>query len=149
MHFIVNQNDTLMSTPEISEELKSCFIKLCSVALSDCRMNRKEIKILFELGEAQGISRNELAQIFSNPRRVGFVIPDSVPEKIEYLYDFAKMIWNNRKLKSLELDILKKLCIEFQFEAETADEIVHFLIERAKRGTSKSEIFTIIGCNQN
>lgn len=134
-------------TKEIDEKLKSHFIDLFSIALSDNEIDTKELELLYSIGKANGIAQEQIDIVIKNPHKVKTYIPENPIEKIERLYDFAKMVLADGKVDIREVEILKNFCKKFGFIEDNIPELIEFLIEESKKGTSKEEILNIVQQN--
>jgi len=124
----------------IDTELKSHFLNLYSVALSDTQVDEKELEYLFNFGKERGVEKEEIEELILHPDKIVFTIPEDVLKKIEYLYDFARMIWADNKVDEYELTALEKFCKKFGFEKENIEIIMKFLLEEAKSNTDKIDV---------
>lgn len=124
---------------EITTELKSHFLRLYQMAFSDDNFDVLEMQMLYKFAEERKVSKKELDTILLSPYHDSS-IPDSLELKIEYLYDLAVMIWADEKVTNDEITTLKKYCSKFGFLEENLNELTDFLIENAKRSTSKTEL---------
>lgn len=127
----------------ISIELKSHFLRLYQIACADENFDVLEMKLLYKFAQERGIDTAQLNEILTNPvHQMG--IPDSPEKRIEYLYDFAIMIWIDKKVTEDEYNALKKYCKKFEFLDENITEICDFLIDCAKQELPKEEVLTLI-----
>lgn len=123
----------------ITTELKSHFLHLYQLAMVDDDFSPLEWKMLYQFAKERGIEKEELDKILLNP--IGEItIPKTIENKIEYLYDFAKLIWADGKVTDDESNTLKKFCKKFGFLDENIEELTLFLIESAKSGKTKENI---------
>lgn len=129
-----------MEATTISAELKSHFLKLYQIALSDGEFSSLELKVLYEFANERGISNENLDQILLQPIETDNLIPDSVNERLSYLYDFAILIWADNKITSDEMVSLKKYISRFGFLDENIDPLANYLLEAAKANKTKQEI---------
>lgn len=126
-------------TIEISTELKSHFLRLYQIALSDENFSPLEMKQLYEFAKERNISEEELDQILTGP--IGnIIIPKSLNIRIEYLYDLAVMIWADKIITEDEEITLKKYIRKFEFLDENVDALSDYLLESAKQKKSKNLI---------
>lgn len=132
---------------KLNQELESHFLNLYTVALSDSMIDTKELEFLYQFGEERGVSSEKIDEIISNPHKIRFTIPENVFQKIDHLFDFAHMVLADGKIDTREIDIFKKICIKYSFEEENIPDLIEFLIEEAKKGTPKDEIFEIVQNN--
>lgn len=128
-----------MEKTTIPLQLKSHFLRLYQIALSDENFNHMEMQLLYDFAEERGISKTDLDSILTGS--IGEVtIPETLEERIEYLYDFAQMIWADEKITEDEMNAFKKYCKKFEFLDENVDELTEYLLDNAKQKNSLSKI---------
>lgn len=132
----------------MTSELQTHFLNLYSMALADSEFDEKEIAILYRLGEEKGIPKETIDAMLLNPPLSGQLdLPTTLSGKIEYLYDYAKMILADGVVHDDEINTLEKFCIKFQFEEENVPAIAQLLIEAAKNDIPKSELIDFVTQN--
>lgn len=131
----------------LEHTLKSHFLNLYHMALSDTEADTRELEMLYLIGEEKGISRSEIDQAVIGADQIKFTIPETILEKIESLYDFARIAWADGKVDANEKQLLGLFCRKFGFEEVNIPLIVEFLLEEAEKGTDKSDIFKIVNEN--
>ena len=128
-----------MEKTEISLQLKSHFLRLYQIALSDENFNHLEMQLLYKFAEDRNISALELDKILTGS--IGEItIPETLEERIEYLYDFALMIWADQKITEDESNTLKKYCRKFEFLDENVEALSNYLLESAQQNKPTEEI---------
>lgn len=128
-----------MQKTVISMHLKSHFIRLYRMAVTDGDFSPLELKMLYQFAEDRGVPSDELDRILLSPiGKMG--IPETVEERIEYLFDFSRMIWADGIVTEDEIETLKKFCLKFQFKEENVEELSQYLIKSVKDGKGKDEI---------
>ena len=128
-----------MEKTEIPAQLKSHFLRLYQIALSDENFSDIEMQLLYKFAEERNVSSEELDKILTGS--IGEItIPETLEERMEYLYDFAVMIWADQKITEDELITLKKYCRKFEFLDENLNDLAEYLLESAKENKSKAEI---------
>lgn len=128
-----------MEKTTIPLQLKSHFLRLYQIALSDENFNHMEMQLLYAFAEERGISKTDLDSILTGS--IGEItIPETLEERIEYLYDFAQMIWADEKITEDEMNAFKKYCKKFEFLDENVDELIAYLLDNAKQKNSLSKI---------
>ncbi|MEX0608862.1 MAG: hypothetical protein WD016_10940 [Balneolaceae bacterium] len=125
----------------ISEQAKSHFLNLYSIALSDTQIDSTELLLLYQFGQNKGVEREKIEALLLNADKVTFTIPEDVVTKIKYLYEFALMIWADGKIDEFEVNALHKFCFKFGFKSENVKELSDFLLDEAKQ---QSEIDAVI-----
>lgn len=128
------------SNSTISIQLKSHFLRLYQMALTDDNFDILELQMLYHLAEERGIPREELDKLFLNPVNQEADIPEDLNIRIEYLYDLTRIMWADGKITDDELNTLKKYCKKFEFLDENIDELSSYLIDCVQKGIDKKEI---------
>ena len=131
----------------LESNLKGHFLNLYHIALSDAEFDPAELEMLYTIGEEKGVSKEEIDEVVIHPDTIKFNPPETVLEKIESLFDFARIAWADGKVDENERSVMQMFCQKFGFEQENISTIVQFLLEQAKNGTSKTEIFKIVSDN--
>lgn len=125
---------------EISNKLKSHFLRLYQMAFTDDDFDKLELKMLYHFATERGVSEEQLQDVLLNPSFENIEVPDSLDKKIDYLNDLAKMIWADGKVHQNERDLLIKYCRIFGFLEENLEGLVDILLEFAKDDLSVAEI---------
>jgi len=123
----------------ITAELKSHFLRLYQIALTDDNFSHLEMQLLYKFAEERTISKTELDAILTGYAG-DVIIPETLENKIEYLYDFALMIWADKIVSPDEEIALKKYIKSFGFLEENVEGLSNYLLESVKEGKPKNEI---------
>ena len=126
----------------ITLELKSHFLRLYQMALSDDQFDVLELQMLYHFADERGIPREELDKLFLNPVTTEFIVPESLNTKIEYLYDLTRIIWADGKITDDELNMLRKYCRKFDFVEENINDLSDYLIDCVQKNIGKEEIIS-------
>lgn len=129
-----------MKTTIMTLELKSHFLRLYQMALSDDNFDVLELQMLYQFADERGILREELDKLFLNPINSNLSIPNDLNTRIEYLYDLTRIIWADGQITIDEMNTLKKYCKKFEFLEENIDELANYLIDCVQKGIGKQEI---------
>jgi uncharacterized tellurite resistance protein B-like protein len=121
-------------------QLKSHFLRLYQMALSDDNFHILELQMLYHLAEQRGIPKEELDKLFLNPVNQQSEIPEELNTRIEYLYDLTCIMWADGIIELDELNALKKYCKKFEFLDENIDELANYLVDCVQKGLDKQEI---------
>lgn len=127
--------------------LKGHFLNLYHIALSDTEVDTTELEMLYTIGEEKGVSRAEIDEVVIRPDTIKFTAPVTILEKIESLYDLARIAWADGKIDENEQRVMQMFCTKFGFEKDNIPTIIQFLFDHANKGTSKVEIFKIVSEN--
>ena len=133
----------------MTDILKSHFLSLYALALSDTQIDTLELEALYKIGQEKGIEKSEIDHVILNPDKVKFTFPDSLNEKITYLYDFAKIILADGVVDKHERTTLELFCTRFGFEEENIPSIAEFLISSAKENMEVTTLLQLINENLN
>ena len=129
----------------MTAELSAHFLNLYSMALTDSAFDEKEIAVLYKLGEERGIPKETIdTMLLSPPGPDELTLPNTLYEKMEYLYDYARMIMADGIVHADELATLEKFCIKFQFESKNIPTITEFLLEAARNNVAKKELLEFV-----
>ncbi len=126
-------------TTHISNNLKSHFLRLYQMAFADDLFDQLELKMLYDFARIRGIEKEQLNYLLLNPSHVQ-AIPDTLDEKIEYLYDLAQMIWADNKVTQDEKITLQKYCKKFGFLDQNIEELTDYLLKQAEDKKNLNEI---------
>lgn len=129
-----------METAQISENLKAHFLRLYQMAICDDDFSASELKMLYKTAEERGISAKNLDEILLNPINSKSLIPETIEEKVEYLFDLTVMIWADGVVTENEYSTLKKYVSMFGFVEENVKDIADYFIEAVKLGKAKQDI---------
>lgn len=127
----------------ISTELKSHFLRLYQIAISDDNFDVLELQMLYRFAKERDITEQQLNEILLNPSHETR-IPEAIDEKIAYLYDLALMIWADGVATDDEVNTLKKYCSKFGFLEENIDQITEFLLSNAKENQALTHVLHLI-----
>ncbi len=129
----------LENQQHISSELKSHFLRLYQIALSDENFSHVEMQLLYKFAEEREVSKAELDNILTG--YAGEIhIPEKLEDRIMYLYDFAQMIWADQIITEDEKVALKKYIKKFEFKDENNEDLTMYLLNSAKEGKVREEI---------
>lgn len=131
----------------ITETQKSHFLNLYHMALCDIQIEPIELEKLYLIGIDKGISSFEVDNIVLHPDKVKFIAPQSIEQKIEYLYDLAQIAWSDRIIDINERNTLELFCSKFGFEKEHISTITQFILDEVEKGTKLSDVLSIVHQN--
>lgn len=127
----------------LSSQIRSHFLRLYQIAVTDGDFSPLEWKQLYHFAEERNISREDLEKILLTT--TGEIsIPDTLNERIEYLYDLALMSLADGRIDLEEMVTLKKFARKFEFEDSNIDDMIDFLIACAKEGRPITSILNEI-----
>lgn len=112
----------------IDEGLKSHFLSLYCLTVSDNDVHPDELKTLYQIGLEYGISKEEIQSIVMSPN-TALIEPDTIEEKVAYLYNLTRIASADGKIVQEEKDLIGKYAIKFGFPETNAPAIVDYFIE--------------------
>lgn len=124
-------------------KLKAHFLNLYKLVLSDNTIELSELALLYKIGLERGISKDEINAIILSPGTAD-KIPESVEERVEYLYDLTRLAWADGVIKTEEIELIKSLCLKYEFQEEYVDNIVSFFLQEVQNGTSAEQLLAKI-----
>jgi len=131
----------------MDEQLKSHFLNLYHMALSDLNVDIKELEALYLIGEEKGLKKEEIDSIVLSQDEVEYIVPDSINDKIDSLYDLARIAWADDIIEDSERHLMNVFAEKFGFEKSNIPTIVQFLLDEAEKKTDKDVIFKIVTDN--
>ncbi len=133
-----------MEKIEVSTVLKSHFLRLYQIALSDGEFSLLELKMLYKFAEERGIPKEHLDRILLQPIDTNKLIPEELNEKLEFLCDFTAMAWADGVVNEDERIALEKYIKLFGFLDENTKPLANYLIESYKDNKTKQDIITAL-----
>jgi hypothetical protein len=124
----------------ISEDLKSHFLRLYSMAFTDDNFHPLELKMLYDFAEERGVLSSKLDELLLNPTLVQPKIPDSIDEKLTYLYQLSQMIWADGKVDENEKTTLIKYVKMFGFKDENVTDLSEYLLSAVENKISLDDV---------
>lgn len=97
------------------------FASIVRVALADGAISEEEQKFLDELAGRLEISEEDYEKILENPEKYPVNPPYLHINRIERLYDLARMVYANHILGPKQKDILKKFAVALGFSGNIED----------------------------
>jgi uncharacterized tellurite resistance protein B-like protein len=129
----------------MNENDKKMFLGLYQMVLADAEVHPHELELLYQIGKEKcGMSEEEIQQSIFSPNTFVSLESLSNEERIEYLYDLARIAWADGKIEDSERETLQKTSKRLGFAEENAVEISEFLLEQAKDKKSFEEVLQII-----
>ncbi len=122
-----------MEKTSIPLQLKSHFLRLYQIALSDENFNHTRNGTAYIILQKKEVFQKQTLTLFLTGSIGEVTIPETLEERIEYLYDFAQMIWADGKITEDEMNAFKKYCKKFEFLDENIDELTTYLLDNAKK----------------
>ncbi|WHT40650.1 TerB family tellurite resistance protein [Myroides odoratus] len=103
---------------DFKERNKGHFASIVRVALADGDISEEELKFLNELADKLDISTDDYDKIMANPEKYPVNPPYLEINRIERLYDLARMVYANHILGPRQKDILRKFASALGFTGD-------------------------------
>lgn len=108
------------------------FASIVRLALSDSVISNEEEKLLKRLAKKFHILEEKYNEILSSPENYPINTPHSYDERIENLFDLAKMVYADGEASQEEALVLRKICIGLGFPVDNVekvtDEAIHLIL---------------------
>lgn len=131
------------SNGNIEESIKWHFFNLYCLALSDSEFNKQEKELLYKIGIEYGITEDTINGIVVtsglNP-----VLPETLEDKVHYLYDLTRMAWADGIIEESEKTLLRKYILLFGFHDENAENIMKYFLLSVKEEKTIEQIINEI-----
>jgi uncharacterized tellurite resistance protein B-like protein len=123
---------------------KKLFLGLYQMILSDTEVHPKELELLYQIGKEHGILEEDIQKMLFSSNSL--ISPEELndDEKIEYLYNLARVAWADGKLEEKEIETLQNASKRLGFAEENAEEIATFLLEQAHDNKFFEEVLETI-----
>lgn len=131
----------------ITEEHKKYFLQLYAIALADKNLEASELLYLKDFARQKGIPEEAIETLLLTPVFQEVHPPESLNEKIEYLYFCTGMAMADGVLEVPERVALRTIVLQLGFLEENADDIITFFISELKKRTPLSDIQAIVKLN--
>lgn len=110
----------------------SYFASIVKLALADGVITEGEEKLLKRLAKRFHILENKYKEILKNPEKYPVSTPYNYDERIEHLFDLAKIVCADDEVTSKETEVLRKICIGLGFQLDNiekvTDEAIHLVL---------------------
>lgn len=131
----------------ISEEHKKHFLQLYAIALADEEVSPKELRYLHDFAMQKGIPVADVESLLLTPVFSEINKPESLSEKIEHLYFATGMTLADGVVEKREILILRNICQHFGFIEQNIDEIIAFMLDEVRKGTSLMDVQALVKLN--
>ena len=123
---------------------KSRFTALYCMILADGIIDAREMETLYRIGrETYGIPAEEINQAIRESG-TSFLIPETLNEKVSFLYHLAEIALADDDLDDSEITLLRKYALRMGFLEENANEITDWLLEQARQKKTLEQVLNEI-----
>lgn len=110
------------------EEIRAHLVNLFLVAGADGRISRDEFELLFQLGRKVGVTDQELARITADHDDTALLLPETVEERVQHLFELITMVVADHKIHIREVELCKRIALAYGIEREVVDQLVDKLV---------------------
>lgn len=125
-------------------DFKNSFLTLLTIALCDTDVSPAEVKILYDIGIQNGIPEKEVDDILVSPHKNKIEFPTDKNDKIDLLYNCAKMIWADGKVLDEERLVLQRVLINIGIINENIEKVTKYFSDKDIKNRSKQDIISFI-----
>lgn len=112
------------------------------MVIADGIVHPQEMETLYRIGtETYGLSEEEI-DLSVKDSGVSNYIPETYEERICVLYEMALIAWADGKIEDTERILLKRYASLYGVADESIEELVDFLLERAKNNSNEQDVIT-------
>ncbi|WP_318642402.1 TerB family tellurite resistance protein [Flavobacterium ardleyense] len=122
----------LFST-SFSSRNRGHFSAIVRVALADGKLADVEKVFLDQLARRLDVSEEEYAEILADPLKYPINPPYLYSQRLDRLYDLARMVYVDHNLGDSQVNMLKKFCVGLGFTPSNVDYIVAKAFELVKQ----------------
>ena len=120
------------------------FLQLYCMVVADGVIDARELETLYRIGrDNYGLSANEISQAVTEAGAT-FPLPTDLKSQVNLLYEMAIIAWADGIIEDSEKHLLKSYALKMGFKEENLDEIVDFLLLRAKYNTPFDKVLNEI-----
>ncbi len=134
---------------EFRKRNKDHFASIVRVAMSDDIISENEQNFLDRLADRLNISADDYRIILKNYKTHPINPPNSYDQRLERLYDLARMVWADKIRRKNEVKLLRRFCVALGFHAVNAKYITKKALELVKQEDDLDEfMYGIKNMNQ-
>ena len=125
---------------EVGTKKKTQFLNLYCMVMADGIVHPKEMETLYRIGtETYGLTLEEMNEGVK-ASGISSVIPELPEERIRMLYQMALLAWADGELEDSERNLLRRYALKYGVNEENINELVDFLLEKAKIDTKEADV---------
>jgi len=134
---------------EFRKRNKSHFASIVRMAMSDDVITKGEQKFLYRLANNLNMSEADYQKILKEYNSYPINVPTSYDDRLERLYDLARMVWADKIRQKDQVKLLRKFCVALGFHAVNAKYITKKALELVKQEDDLEQfIYGIKNMNQ-
>jgi uncharacterized tellurite resistance protein B-like protein len=99
------------------------MMNLISLAASDGRFDDNEKKLIQSIGEKRGLKPWQIEELLQNAVTDEFFIPETLPNRLNLLFDLMELIHIDGKVNEKEVDFISGVVEKFQLPIRTVEQL--------------------------
>jgi uncharacterized tellurite resistance protein B-like protein len=128
----------------MAKRRKNQFLDLYRMVMADGIAHPKEMETLYRIGiEKYNLSEEEIGKDIAAGGS-STVVPELFEERILVLYEMAIIAWADGIIEDSERNLLRRYAVQYGVQEDKADELINFLLEKAKDNTNESEVIKLL-----
>jgi hypothetical protein len=120
--------------------IKSQIANLVAIAKLDGNFSHAEMKLVFEIGERNGISKDRVKEIIKSEDSIKFKVPDNDSLRFDRIYEALEMLLISGDNQDAKTDFCIELAIKLGIRMAVAGVLVNKIVAGMKAKKSKQEI---------
>ncbi|NNL15355.1 MAG: TerB family tellurite resistance protein [Flavobacteriaceae bacterium] len=134
---------------EFRKRNKDHFASIVRVAMSDDIISESEQNFLDRLADRLNISSDDYRVILKSYESHPINAPNSYDQRLERLYDLARMVWADKIRGKNEVKLLRRFCVALGFHAVNVKYITKKALELVRQDADLEEfVYGIKNMNQ-
>jgi uncharacterized tellurite resistance protein B-like protein len=110
---------------------KNHIRNLISLAKADDHMHKKEIELLYRIGDRYGLKDWQVKNVLDSKEKFELNVPDNYNDRMNLLYDLILMVYADEIVEDREI----KFCEDVAKRFGQKKDIVQYLLEVFDKGT--------------
>jgi len=119
--------------------IKSHIANLVAIAQSDGNFSVAEKRLIFEIGEKNGLTKEKIKSIIKSTEPIEFKIPKNDSERFERVYDLVLMVLADGGRSEDEMDVCIELSEKLGFRKAIAGVLVTKIEKSLLQGISREQ----------
>lgn len=118
------------------------YIKgLVALAKIDNKIAKSEIECIYKIGEKKGLSRTDIYDIIRENYTGKLIVPDTIEERFEMLYDMIDVMLADGIIDDQEMDFCVDLAEKLGVRAATCGVLVTKMTTAMQTGVKKEKLY--------
>ena len=119
--------------------IKSHIANLVAIAQSDGNFSVAEKRLIFEIGERNGLTKAKIKDIIKSTEPIEFKIPKNDSDRFERVYDLVQMVLADGERSEEEMDACIELAEKLGFRKAIAGVIVTKIEKSILQGIDREQ----------